>query len=159
MTLVTEGLRIYATATTSFTRLPQLQLKMVWSCCRLATEEEKGWGELWQWFWQWRWHFPSIYSRLGCKVFHSKIWINTSQSISKQSVLLGVFKGFLAECPLVTTNSTANYHSDARLPASWSASVSTLTSFWQKSVSTYFHVLFLSQKLPQNMILNKGTDQ
>lgn len=132
---------------------------MLWSGCRSGIEDKEGWGELWQWFWQWRWPFPSIYSRLSCKVFSSKIWMNTYQSVSKQSILLSAFKGYLVECPLVTTNSTINYHSDAWLPASCWTSVSILTSFWQKSVSVYLRALsFLSQKCHKTW-LKKGTDQ
>lgn len=113
---VTKADCIYATVTASFTCLPQLQLEMVWSCCRPATEGNEGWGELWQWFWQW--HFSTVYSRLGCKVFSSGIWMDTYQSSLKQSTVLSAFKGYLVECPFLTTNSTMNYHSDAWLPAS-----------------------------------------
>lgn len=106
-------------------------------------------------FWQWWWHFSSIYSRLGCKVFSSKTRMNTYQSISQQSILLSAFKGYLVECPLVTTNSTVNYHSDAWLPASCSTSVSILTGFWQKSVSTYLRVLSFSLKTPHKTWLKR----
>lgn len=116
LTLVTKADCICATVTASFTCLPQLQLEMVWSCCRPATEGNEGWGELGQWLWQW--HFSIVYSRLGCKVFSSKIWTDTYQSILKQSTILGAFKRYLVECPFLTTNSTMNYHSDAWLPAS-----------------------------------------
>lgn len=110
-------------------------------------------------FWQWQWHFSSIYSRLGCKDFSSKTRMNTYQSILKQSILLSAFKGYLVECPLVTTNSTVNYHSNAWLPASCSTSVSILTGFWQKSVSMYLRALSFSLKTLHKTWLKKGTDQ
>lgn len=62
--------------------------------------------------------FSTVYSRLGCKVFSSGIWMDTYQSSLKQSTVLSAFKGYLVECPFLTTNSTMNYHSDAWLPAS-----------------------------------------
>lgn len=82
--------------------------------------------------------------------------MDTYQSSLKQSTVLSAFKGYLVECPFLTTNSTMNYHTDAWLP------VKHLPIFLEasgKSQCPSTCMFFLSQIPPHKTGLKKGTDE